>query len=246
MYFFFIFLLAFNWTLDALYIGPEVYYIQRERKEGGKQTGPAIGIRGGFDYVFPCSIYVGTEAQYGFGRLTGKSSSNECKLKSNFHDAMIEGRLGYSFQQLCGWKFTLTPYLGGGYQMERNDFIDPSPLKIHTKITYGYVCGGFLSSFNCIWDELYFGLNFKAKYTLDAKNKVSNDPEFDDVSMKVKNEMQYRVELPLTYIWNCHFNVILNPFYEFRHYGGYINFPFDFIETKLNIYGATLKFDYQF
>lgn len=38
----------------------------------------------------------------------------------------------------------------------------------------------------------------------------------------------------------------LVPFYEYRFYGHRANFPFDFLETKLKLYGATLKLHYLF
>ncbi|MBA3721638.1 MAG: hypothetical protein H0W88_04480 [Parachlamydiaceae bacterium] len=224
------------------YAGPEIYYVNRLREKGAKQKGWVYGGRVGYDRIKRNRIYWGLDAVYAGGRLHGHSSKGS-ELKSNFYDANIEGRIGYTFQQKRSCRIFVTPFLGGGYGEETNNFVHPSPLTIHTQIKYGYVCGGFLSgmSVGCDW---FIGLNFKAKYLIDAKNKISHDSEFDDVTMRVKNEMQYRVELPVVYKWCYGFDFGVVPFYEYRHYGQQVNFPFDFIETKLNIYGATFKLIY--
>jgi len=224
------------------YGGPEVYYVQRKREGGSWQNGWVGGVRIGYDRIKRYGIYVGGDALYSWGRLKGKGPE-DTSLKSNFMDASIEGRLGYTFQQKAERQFSFTPYLGGGYLVETNNFIDPSPLKLHTQTRFSYACAGFLSSMN-VSPQFAVGLNFKAKYMIDGRHYISHDPEHEPVDMLVKNEMQYRVEIPIVYRWCERYDYGVVPFYEYRHYGGQASFPFDFLDTKLNLYGITLKFIY--
>lgn len=240
---------GYSWTaLSGLdysqqaYAGPEIYYVQRKREGGSHQNGWVGGLRFGYDRIKRYKLYFGGDALFSWGRLEGKSGAGN-SLKSNFMDASIEGRIGYTFQQKEGNQISFTPYLGGGYFVETNNFISPSLLKLHTQTRFSYACAGFLSSMN-LTDEFNIGLNFKAKYMLDGKHYISHDPEHDPVDMPIKNEMQYRVELPIVYRWCGRYDFGLVPFYEYRHYGGQASYPFDFLDTKLNLYGATLKFIY--
>ena len=231
-----------SWKRNQLFIGPEVYYARREREGGTHQSGPVIGVRAGYDHIKRYKFYWGGDLLYAWGRLDGKTADST-KIKSNFIDFDVEGRFGYTFQQKCGYQFSFTPYFGYGYAQERNNFIKPSPLLIHSNIFYTYFPVGFLSQMTLspCWTV---GINFKAKFLWDTKNKISHDPENDSLKMLVKNEIHYRVELPATYQYceNVLFSVV--PFYEFRKYGNQANYPFNFLETKWNLYGVTLKLIY--
>lgn len=226
---------------NQLYIGPEFYHVHRYKKSGSHQDGWVYGGKIGYDRLKRFGFYWGGEAYYAMGKLSGKTNDGT-KLKSDFYDAEVEGRFGYTLQQADGFELAFTPYVGLGYLWETNNFKDPSPLKIHTQIKGGYVCGGFLSKATfCTYYNV--GLNFKIKYLIDARNSVSHDPEFSDSASLVKNEYQYKIELPLEYNYRS-WNFGFLPFYEFRHYGGRASFPFDFVETKLNIWGVFLKLTY--
>lgn len=227
---------------NQFYLGPEIYYVNRKRDNGTSQKGAVYGVRGGYERVKRYKFYIGIDALYGEGRLFGKAGSGS-KLKSRFIDRNIEGRVGYTFQQKSGYRFLFTPFIGGGYSTETNNYMKPSPLQVHFQLRYSYVCGGFLSQVT-FRPKTDFGVNFKLRYMVEGKNHVTHDPDYDDNEMIVKEEFHYRVELPLTYRRHPHFWIRFEPFYEFRHFGGQMNYPFDFYDTKLNIYGATLKFMY--
>jgi hypothetical protein len=225
-----------------LYVGPEFAYVNRLREGGTRQKGLLYGGRVGYDHIKRFKFYWGFEGWFGSGRLHGKSS-NDNRLRSNFTDTTIEGRFGYTFQQKCGYRISLTPFIGGGYVLEKNNFIRPSPLKVHFRLHYYYGCAGFLSQAT-ILPRFDIGLNFKAFYPYDGRNKVTHDPEHDSQNMLFKERWMYRLELPLTYHWRQDILLRLDPFYEYREYGKHANYPFDFLETKLRFYGATLKFVY--
>lgn len=228
-------------TPHQFYIGPEIYHVSRSKSGGAKQDGTVYAGKIGYDYIKRYCFYFGAEALYGSGTLTGKANGE--RLKSRFIDAYAEGRIGYTFQQKCGCRLAFTPYVGGGYASEKNNFVHPSPLDVHFEIRYPYVCTGFLSSmkFNERWDV---GINFKAKYPYDPRNHVTHDPDFDDSKMLVKECWHYRIEIPITYQLSCPWHISFVPFYEYRKYGNQANFPFDFVETQLHTYGALLKFMY--
>lgn len=228
------------------YIGPEFYYVQRKRAAGTKQCGDIYGVRGGYDRIKRLSIYWGFEFLYGSGNLHGKSGLGR-KIKSHFTDEEIEGRLGYTFQSKKSCRATLTPYLGYGYFRETNKFCHPTPVRLKFQNCFNYVTAGFLSSIY-LYPQLTVGINFRANIMMHAKCRVSHDPDFDNSTQYIKDKVNYRVELPFCYSFakTCnHLEIDLVPFYEHRHYGGRENYPFDFHDTKLRIYGVSLFLGYR-
>ncbi len=238
-----------QWTKTystAPYIGPEIYYMKRLKEGGAEQGGTLYGIRGGYDHVRRYKLYWGLEAFWATGSLQG--NVREEKLKSQFTDINVEARVGYTLQSKCWRCASLTPYVGLGYFWEKNNYQDPSPLHIHFKNQFSYVPLGFLSQIFIV-PNFSLGLNFKVRYILEGKQHVSHDPKHDHMTQNYDEKLQYRVELPATYFfcWKCHpLGVSLVPFFEYRHYGHRANFPFDFLDTKLKLYGATLKLLYLF
>ena len=237
--------LAYHTKGHQLYLGTDVYYVDRTKVGGTKQTGVLGGIKVGYDYIKRYKFYYGIEGLYAGGKLTGKSSQGN-RLKSNYTDAYAEGRFGYTIQQKCGWRCALIPFVGGGYYLEKNNYVRPSPIPIHSKISYAYFTGGFLSQVSPL-DNLDVQLNFKVRYMWDPQNCVSNDPEADSCKMLVKNQrLQYRVDLPFIYHYNSCVLLSFGPFYDYRHYGGQDSYPYNFIETTVRNYGATLKCIFNF
>ena len=232
------------------YIGPEIYHADRS-KAGKyrcvKQRGFIYGGRLGYDRIKRCRLYWGFDALYATGDLRSHRK-NENKIKLCFTDENIEGRLGYTIQAKCGWLPTLVPYVGYGYYRETNKFKRPSPLLIKQRISFDYFALGFLSQIypHPSW---VVGLNFKARFLFNSKCRVSDDPEYDDIDQNIKHNVQFRVEVPITYRLNCWCDklaIALVPFYEYRHYGEHANFPFDFKEAKLNFYGFDIRLMYMF
>lgn len=245
----FSYLSAQQWTksygLEA-YLGPEIYYVTRVKNGGGNQTGTLYGARIGFDQIRRYKIYWGADALWAKGTLNGKN--DESRIKSSLTDINIEGRFGYTFQSKCWRCASFTPFVGLGYFWENNFFQHPTPLPLHFKNRFFYVPFGFLSQF-FLTPNWSIGANLKIRFLIDSSVHVSNDPDHDDVTQNYEELLQYRAELPLTYFvcWKEHsLAVSLVPFYEYRPYGYRANYPFDYLETKFNLYGATLKFLYLF
>jgi hypothetical protein len=232
---------------DAVFLGPEIYYVNRTREGGAQQDGVIYGVRAGYDHVRRYKLYWGIEGLGAKGVLKGKHAEYG-HLYSDWMDANIEGRFGYTFQSKCRPCASFVPFVGLGYSWENNHYKYPSPLKLHFDNTFAYVPVGFLSQI-FVTPTFSIGLNFKIRILVDGKQKVSHDPDNDRATLRYGEKPQYRVELPLSYFFywkDYRLALSLDPFYEYRHYGHSANFPFDFLETKLNLYGATLKLFYLF
>jgi hypothetical protein len=226
-----------------LSIGPEVYSLKREREGGTRQRGTLYGLRASYDYIARYKFYMGFEGSYARGTLRGKSGGGD-KLRSRFTDSMLEGRFGYTLQSLsgcCGW---FTPFIGGGYFWENNDYVKPSPKHLRFRNGYGYACVGCLagSSIRPVFD---IGLYAAARFSIQGKVDVSHDKEEDDTTLKYEQKVNCRIALPLTYVCGW-YDIALVPFYEYRHYGRRNAFPFDFLDTRIKVYGADLFFVIKF
>lgn len=222
--------------------GPEVYWVKRTKGGGTKQTGVLWGGRLTYERIKRYGWYFGGDILYAKGSLNGKSNSGN-KIRSTLTDVNTEGRFGYTLQQKSNCGAYLTPFFGIGYFRETNNFRHPTPIPVHFRNTFTYIPLGFLSHFY-INAQLGAGLNFKVRYLVGHKNTVTHDPEFEKLTLHYQEKLQYRIELPLTYDFcecNRLWQIKLAPFYEYRNYGQLANFPFDFIDTKLKLYGANLQ-----
>lgn len=234
-----------TYTTDP-FIGPEIYYVKRIKEGGAEQTGPLYGVRIGYDHVRRYRLYWGIDALWAKGTLEGRIQEEH--LKSEFTDINVEARIGFTFQSRYWRCASFTPYTGLGYFWEKNNYQHPSPLKIHFNNTFSYVPVGFLSQI-FLTPSWSIGLNLKVRIILEGEQEVSHDPKYGRLTQHYQEKLQYRLELPITYFfcWNVHpLGLSLVPFCEYREYGHRANFPFDFLETKLKLYGATLKLLYLF
>lgn len=228
-------------------LGAEIYHFERERKGGTEQSGRMDGIRLEYGRIKRDSFYLGGEFLYSEGIIVGHNARHQ-SLRSRIHDWIIEGRVGYTFMiPIRGCPF-IVPYGGYGYFEEQNKLLYPSPLVYKTTDTFRYIAAGFLSGVN-FTPQFNLGINIKARFMLDGSSKISEDPDFENTKLSMNNESQYRVEIPLSYVFaNCGFclNLILTPFYEFRHFGGKEGYPFNFIDTKFNLLGMRFAIEVKY
>ncbi|MBS4171142.1 Uncharacterized protein NEOC95_001883 [Neochlamydia sp. AcF95] len=234
------------------YISPTFYHIRRERSfntGSSKQHNFIYGVQAGYDRIKRCRLYGGLNALYAGGKLQGRSAKGH-KLRSSYREGNVEGRIGYTFQMKRSWMPTFVPYLGYGYLCETNKFLKPSPVIHKMRISYDYFTVGFLSHFypHPSW---VIGINFKTRFLFTSKCKISDDPDphQKDSTISLGHKIQYRFELPFIYRlngWADKLALSMVPFYEYRHYGGHPDFPFDFAETKMNNYGFDFRCLYMF
>jgi len=223
------------------YVGPEIYYFQRSRKGGTEQSGRIDGIRFTIDRVKGAGIYLGGEILYSEGTIKGFNSRRK-RLVSDVTDLIGEGRVGFTFMIPFGKFPFIIPYAGYGYFNEKNQFLNPSPLLYTTVDTFNYVAAGFLSGLN-LTPCLSMGINIKARFMLNGRSKITEDPDFDDTVLRMSDESHYRVEVPFAYTLagSClRLEAILSPFFEYRHFGGKEGYPFNFIDTKFYLLGTTV------
>lgn len=180
------------------YIGPEIYYLQRFKEGGAKQSGTIYGVRLGYDHIKRLGLYWGIDGLWARGMLEGKVQKEH--LKSEFTDGNIEARLGFTFQSKYWRCASITPFTGLGYFYESNHYQHPTPLKIHFKNKFTYVPVGLLTQL-FIFPSLSVGLNLKVRILLESEQQVLHDPCHGKVTQHYKEKFQYRVELPMNYFF---------------------------------------------
>jgi len=252
--FFFTLALMSSWFVSAqascpysIYVGAESYHFTRIREGGTKQSGVINGTRLGLDRIKPHGWYVGVDYLYASGKIKGKAVA-DILLDSEVTDRIFEARIGFTLQQYAPKRPFITPFMGWGSFREVNAFTPPSPFSYKFTDTLNYAVVGFLSGVN-ITALISMGLDFKVKFMLDGKSKVTHDPMYEGVTLIMEKETFCRLDIPLTYD-PCNallgVDMQLVPFYEFRHFGGREGFPFNFKDTKFYLYGARLSLLYRF
>ncbi|MDR3624194.1 MAG: hypothetical protein P4L16_03520 [Chlamydiales bacterium] len=238
---------AFQCPTQKICIGPEGYYLKRMKEGGAWQSGTLIGVYGTYERIKPNSFYWGLIGTYANGRINGKSALGK-DLASNFTDEEIEARLGFTIKDNCRYSSLFTPFIGYGYLEQVNSYLPPSVLILQFKDKITYFSFGFLSEVK-MSKRFSIGLNVLMKWMLEGRCEVTGDPDEDDSLFIIENEMQYALELPIVYQLSQHkkvFTLSCVPFFQFRHYGGRENYPFDFIDTKFRVYGLRLLCNYWF
>lgn len=228
--------------INNVSFGPECYWVIRTKAGGTRQSGFMCGGRATYERIKRYGWYAGADILCASGTLDGKSGT-ENKIRSRLTDTNFEGRFGYTLQHKSNCGLSFTPFFGIGYFRETNNFTRPSDIPVHFRNTFSYFPFGFLSHIY-LTSQFGVGVNFKLRYLFQHKNEVTHDPEHHSLCIHYQENLQYRVEVPLTYdkcIYNRLWQLKLVPFYEYRNYGPLANFPFDFIETKFKLCGAYLQ-----
>lgn len=232
---------------QKLYVGPEIYSVRRVRAGGSWQTGVLYGGRFGWERIQCASLYGCLTAVYAGGTLRGKSGSGST-LYSHFTDFEGEARIGYTFMKRKGRCCYFIPFIGLGCVSDTNHFVPPSPLTLQFHDFIKYVSFGFLADMRVL-PCFDVGLTLILKSMFKGTCNTSGDAGAENTSLRMTNKLQYEVDLPLTWAISKRkeiFTLSLVPFYEFRHYGGRENFPYDFLATKFYIYGGRLLLNYQY
>lgn len=240
---FFSSLRLFSFTQD-ISIGPQCYYLLRQREGGSTQRGVLGGARISYERVKDFGFYIGLFCDYARGRINGHTGAFR-PLASKFSDFEAQGLLGFTLTNntLCPIRFI--PFVGLGYLREINKFIPPSALTVRFLDNIEYASFGFLSTVK-IFPNFEAGLRVTVKHMLEGRCKVSEDPESVDTNLIMANETQYAFDFPMTYSFSKNwrrYKMTFMPFIQFRHYGSRENYPYDFKETRFNVYGARLLLD---
>ncbi|NGX61011.1 MAG: hypothetical protein K940chlam9_00489 [Chlamydiae bacterium] len=227
--------------------GPEIFYMKRLREGGAHQDGRIDGVRLIAEHTTCKGWYMGADYFYGRGDLSGKTGSGK-KLASKVTDQIVELRLGRLLQVYNPSCAYFLPFAGWGYFEEKNDFRSPSPIPFTFTDSYKYIVVGFLSGGN-LSPLLSMGLDFKVRFMMDGEMKVTDDPQYEDFTLPLEKEIQVRIDLPFTCAFcfkGCPLPLQCTPFYEFRHFGGRIEYPFNIPDTKFHLWGGRVMLSYQF
>jgi hypothetical protein len=231
-----------NLHRNELFVGLDWKHIKRTNSFKTKQHGQMMGVRYGYERWKRYGWYVGAEGYWGRGTLNGHSGSG-ISLSSKFIQECYEGRFGYTFQKKEGWQFSLTPFVGGGWLKEKNNFTSPSPIHAHFKTQYCF--GSFGTILSCYPTcNLQWRLNLEARYPLSPKCFISHDREMDPSKQRIDERMQYIVEMPIVWRLSC-IALGATPFYHSVVYGGHPNYPFNYIKTRFEYWGCFLNLQYQ-
>lgn len=228
------------------FLGPELYFLQRRREGGVRQKGTGIGLRGKYERLKANSIFWGGQAFYGYAPLEG--STEDEKLHSRLKDFQVEGTIGYFFQFKRLKFLSIIPFAGYGFFREENKFQSPSPLRVRFITHYQYFTYGYLAflELNKRW---VVGMNLRMRYPWQPHCQIKDDPRRENASQRIKERLSYRLELPIIYCSATPYKgieLVSTPFFELRRYGGRENFPFDFYETKIQIFGINIGFFFNF
>lgn len=219
-------------------VGPEAYYLHRSKEGKSKQKGWLYGVRGTYERL-RCEggFYWAVDGGWAKGDLKGHTKSGKT-LKSTLSDWQVEGRLGYAFSLNRFPSLQFIPYGGYGYLQSKNTFKKPAiPCTYRESFDYGAL-GVYVW-----WRASYClkaGIHFKEAWMNTAKCKVSNDPDYDHLTLHIGNKNQYEVELPVIYQVCCkgkNITFLIAPFFRYRHLGFQENYPFDHFDTQFRLYG---------
>lgn len=224
-------------------LGPESYYLKRDKKGGSWEDGWLYGIRGSYEKLNERGLYFSLDGYWATGELEGNSNAGNT-LKSDIKEYQLEGRIGGSYSFPKSTRVTWVPYLAYGYFSSHHHFVSPSPLTYRSKSDFYYYGGGgmVLVSLGDCWNA---GLHFKYKLPEEPKCTIENDPEFGKIVLNIGVHAQYEVELPIRYRSNWlgrQTGLMITPFYRFVHFGGQANHPNDYIDTRFHAWGARLLF----
>lgn len=236
----------FNGPYD-IQLGPEVYYLERNKEGGSTQNGVLYGVHGKFERQIPGKFYWAVDGYIARGILHGKNALKN-PLKSTLTESEIEGRFGFCFHKKIRWCISFTPYVSYGYFRCKNAFTHPSPIFVTYTDSFDYVGGGFLAKM-ALTSSFSLGAEFKANYMLEGNSRTRGDPGAQNAKVVVESKMQYEAAIPLKWSYQidnkCLYTELV-PFYRYRHFGGRENFPFNFIDTQYQSWGARWMFGYVF
>ena len=233
----------------SLFIDQELYHMRRS-KSGSRQTGYLFGQGICYRNIRPRAIYWAGDIFFGRGTLRGSTRFGS-PLKSKKQDLTVEGRVGYNFHWTLKYPFSFVLFGGGGNFSGKNNFVTSPGGAIHINNSYKYIVLGMHT--RCYLTEVFsFGVDYKVQCMMDGKSKITNDPTYGRVDLMIEGQTGHTLELPVHWHLsknknkNLNMDLALTPYYQFRHYGGRENFPFDFVDTKYYLHGIKLTLSFLF
>lgn len=179
---------------DRLYWGPDFFWTnEASHIQGIKIRDRAMyyGLKAGYDFLRPHSLYAGFNALYALGRMHIKAHHNKVNIyKDHTRGAFANGelRLGYNFNG--EEPVYLTPFVGLGFYHTR------PTRSIHYIQNWLYGAVGMKLEFE-VNPTFNMGLNLKGMRALYLEQRIKKHKHVAS-SHRSSNALGYEVSLPLT------------------------------------------------
>ena len=234
---------AFGWNHDSAQL----------QNNGGKVTSTPYNGWIGVDYMKEESAYVLLQWMCMGGSYSGGVNNftvNDTAINPSSFDATgyqngwaIESRFGWQFivEQMEG--FTITPYIGFGFQsghlsLSQDSGNNVQGVKIKSNTSYvplGVILGWWVAP------EFTLMLNLQTQLTLDGKANVTYPSDIGH--QKLTRRANWLVELPLVYEMTEKWDMRLIPYFQYAkdsalYLGG--------ISNKNDVWGGRLEVGYSF
>jgi hypothetical protein len=236
---------------NRIYIGANAYYQRlsvHQPEEGsiipsGAIDGTMGGVVAGYEYKRIRHLYAAIRGFYGQGKLDNALSYRY------IHELDAQTRLGFNYMALQGPNVVVSFYTGFGFTF-KNQFLDnlgPSTFKL--RYYKYYIPVGLLLDLR-VTDCFYFRFDFTWVPDVDPTVESSN---FSKIRCELKHKQNFRVELPLVFLFGCkkQWEINLVPFWrrdkDGRTKKAAICDEFMMLPEQVYSYwGATLNFAYRF
>jgi hypothetical protein len=219
---------------NHLYIGPELFgnqlhvHVKDSRVRG---TEFFSGLRIGYEYLTPESVYAGIDFQGTCSRRDFKAHSRRGNSldwhKADREFRNLELRVGYTFSRS---RWLVTPYLGVGYYI-----LDAVDHHNHQgfKESLPYAAAGARAkyAFNSSYD---LGLNAKLLHTVDSEERFRSEE-----GVFITNKNMWGAEVGVPFVW--HFGKARR--WDVKAEPYYLRLQFSEIQ---NIFGARALLGYRF
>jgi hypothetical protein len=251
-----------------LYIGTDFFYRNYSEEEinpgfKSNEFGTLYGLQANLDYVKGNAVYFGLGFRYGGGQTKYDGSLQNTQAtpvtsKTDNQFLNIEGRLGYTFQ--TGRRknpFLISPFVAVGYHQWNRDIaggseqINGQAIQIpdlKENYSWGYAGPGIHAEYK-ISRKFRIGLNAKLMFMFGGDIAFVSDQDRGNLG----NNLQYEVELPLTYTLvensNNAVDLKLIPYYRSQDIGrGSLSVSGERLEpaSTTSVYGATLGVQFRF
>lgn len=236
------------------------------KQKSSKSSGWLYGARASYDLIKPGFVYVGADAEYKTGELTGNAKIQTVietpdlteeqvlgfqlidlkeSTKSEYTDMRGEVRAGFTFSNLQIVKGRVTPFALIGYEKEVHKYISPTPASIEDTLTYNYFGAGIISQI-LVADQMTVGLNVKFKWMFNTKHKTSNENWIDNNEISCPGCFHYIVEIPVAYTVNDSVQISINPIYEYKNYDKHKFDNSTKERNSMHMFGGAINLDYMF
>jgi len=168
----------------------------------------------------------------------GKGDKNGTNMFS--HPWYVEGRLGFQFGFGEGHEFGMTPYVGYQYNHSKTSVRGANHFIFKTQDVNVGVLFDWM-----VMPEFQIGLNVEALISVSGRLEEHNQASVLQNETKLKNEVNWLFELPLTWQFSPSVDFTLVPYFKWAEYRQKEQFT-SFEKIKTDESGVRLEIGYRF